>query len=94
LLLAGNINNVFRFIEVVINGIIDWISRSLTAGAKSSNISFFSPVYFYLTEVPIRILFTEVAGVFAFGVYSSLAAAHLASKRISEIQPAKVLRYE
>ena len=77
----------------MLNAIINWISRALAPGLQS-NVSFFSPVYFYLTQVPIRVLYLEVAGIFAFGVFSSLAAAHLASKRISEIKPAKVLRYE
>jgi len=94
LLLAGNINDVFGFIETIANGVISWVSNSLMAGSRSPQVSFFSPVYFYLTEVPIRILYLEVAGIFAFGVYSSLAAAYLASKRISEIKPARVLRYE
>ncbi len=94
LLLAGNINSVFRIIEVVINGIIGWISNTLAAGSGTAKVSFFSPVYFYLTEVPVRILYFEAAGIFAFGVYSSLGAAHLASRRISEIKPARVLRYE
>lgn len=94
LLLAGNINDVFAFIEGVANGLLNWISRTLSAGGSSRNVSFFSPVYFYLTEVPIRVLLLEVAGIFAFGVSSSLAAASLASKQISEIRPAKVLRYE
>lgn len=94
LLLAGNINDVFGFIETIANGVISWVSNSLMAGSRSPQVSFFSPVYFYLTEVPIRILYIEVAGIFAFGVYSSLAAAYLASKRISEIKPARVLRYE
>ncbi len=94
LLLAGNINEVFTFIETFLNGILNWISGSIAAGANTPSVSFFSPVYFYLTEVPTRILLYEVAGIFAFGVYSSLAAAYLASKRISEITPARVLRYE
>ncbi len=94
LLLAGNINDVFTAIEFVMNGVLNQISRAVSAGTKSETISFFSPVYFYLAEVPIRILYLEVAGIFAFGVSSSLAAAHLASKRISEIKPARVLRYE
>jgi lipoprotein-releasing system permease protein len=94
LLLSGNINDVFASIEVILNGILNWISRAISAGAKTPRVSFFSPVYFYLTEVPIRILYVEVAGIFAFGVSSSLAAAYLAAKRISEIKPARVLRYE
>ncbi|MBN1686989.1 MAG: ABC transporter permease [Spirochaetales bacterium] len=94
LLLAANINNVFGFIETVLNGILGWVSRTLSSTAASPQVAFFSPVYFYLTEVPIRILYLEVAGIFSFGVYSSLAAAHFASKRISEIEPARVLRYE
>ena len=94
LLLAGNINDVFGFVEGVVNRILRWVSYALSAGEKSRTVSFFSPVYFYLTEVPIRILLLEVVGIFAFGISSSLAAAYLASKRISEIKPARVLRYE
>ena len=94
LLLAGNINGVFAFIEGVANSLLSWVSNALSAGGKSPNVSFFSPVYFYLTEVPIRILYLEVVYIFAFGVFSSVAAAFLASKRISEINPARVLRYE
>jgi lipoprotein-releasing system permease protein len=95
LLLAGNINQVFSVIEAVVNTAIGWGARIAPSGAGTvRGVSFFSPVYFYLTEVPIRVLYTEVLGVFVLGVASSLLSSFLASKRITGITPAEVLRYE
>ena len=94
LLVAGNINGVFAIIENVLNTIIGWVSRLPSTGDGAHQVAFFSPVYFYLTKVPIRMVYAEVIGIFVAGVTSSLLAAYLASRRISSIQPAKVLRYE
>ena len=95
LLLAGNINGVFTAIEVVVNTVIGWAARMAPSGVGSAQgVAFFSPVYFYLTEVPIRVLYIEVLGVFALGVGSSILSSFLASRRITGITPAEVLRYE
>jgi lipoprotein-releasing system permease protein len=87
LLIAGNINTVFDFVEGVINLALRWIGGF-------QDMSFFSPVYFYLTAVPTRILFAEILGIFLAGFLSSLGAAYIASRKISEIRPSQVLRYE
>ncbi|MCL2181653.1 MAG: ABC transporter permease, partial [Treponema sp.] len=59
-----------------------------------ANFSVFSPQVFYIKEIPSRVLPGEVAFIFMFGLLSALAASWAASRKISKIQPAEVLRYE
>ncbi|MAG13299.1 MAG: hypothetical protein CMN78_01755 [Spirochaetales bacterium] len=91
LLIAGNINAVFSLTERLVNWIIRLLSPFLGA---AGGIAIFSPVYFYLSEVPLRILAAETICIFLFAVCSSLTASYLAARRISLINPAQVLRYE
>jgi len=96
LLIASNIPKVFSFVEALVNNIIGLINE--LAGFFGlgwvDNFAVFSPTIFYIKEIPSRILPQEVIIIFMFGFLSALAASFFASRRISKIQPAEVLRYE
>ena len=47
-----------------------------------------------MDDIPVRIFFNEVLGVFLFGIFSASSAALIAAKRILKFKPAEVLRYE
>jgi lipoprotein-releasing system permease protein len=92
-LIATNVNGIFRIAEVVVNGVLSLVSR-LVGTVTSSGFSLFSPRYFYITEVPAEIVVGEVIGIFLFALACATAAALLASTRVSRIRPAEVLRNE
>ncbi len=97
LLLASHINEVFLLAERIANGVLflaGLLLRPLFPGGTGESFSLFSPTYFYLTEVPSRVLFPEVLLVYLFAQLSTAAAAFFASLRISGISPAGVLREE
>jgi lipoprotein-releasing system permease protein len=58
------------------------------------DFAIFSPKVFYIKEIPSRIIPREVVLIFLFGFFSALIAAWFASRKISRIQAAEVLRYE
>jgi len=96
LAIALNIQNFFSLIENVVNkiiGLLNTLAGILGAGWMA-NFSVFSPQVFYIKEIPSRVLPGEVAFIFMFGLLSALAASWAASRKISKIQPAEVLRYE
>lgn len=92
LLLAVNINGVFHIVETAVNGALGLAARLF--GGGGSAFSIFSPQYFYLMEVPVRVLFPETCFVVAAAIGSSVAAAWSAASRVSSFDPAEVLRYE
>jgi len=99
LLITANINEVFRLVEIVINGVLgaaNWIAMTLQpeSAVVTGQFTIFSPAYFYLEEVPCRVYLGEAIGVFLFAVASAAVAAHFASRRVSAITPAEVLRFE
>ena len=99
LLVSHNINELFGAAEVVVNavaGAATWVG-ALFSGAEpagSGSYTIFSPAYFYLEAVPAVVVPLEVAGIVAFAILSATAAAYVASRRVSTIAPASVLRYE
>jgi lipoprotein-releasing system permease protein len=54
----------------------------------------FSSAVFYIKEIPSRIIPRELVLIFMFGFFSALAAAWFASRKISRILAAEVLRDE
>lgn len=94
LLIAVNVNQVFALAEDIVNGCLFLVSRLLGAGSGGEQFSVFSPQYFYLMEVPVRVLFPETLFVVAIATASAAAAAHAAAVRVSRMHPAEVLRYE
>ncbi len=93
LLISVRINSVFSLAEILVNGINGFVS-SLLSLPEGQAFTIFSPEYFYLDKVPIRMLFPEVLFVFLFGVLSAAAASWMASRSITRLKPAEVLRYE
>ena len=93
LLLSADINRVFLLAEYVINTVIEAVNI-LFEHSFFTGFSIFSPKYFYIDSVPVRIFFNEVFLVFLFGVFSSSFAASIAARKILTFKPAEVLRYE
>jgi len=96
LLIALNIAPFFYGVETIVNAVIDIINTAvLFFGADAiGDFAVFSPAHFFLVEVPSRVIPSEVVLIFTFGFLSSLLAAWIASRRVSRILPAEVLRYE
>ena len=99
LALSFNINAVFAGAEIVVNGILGaagWIVGLFAPGQRgvTGGFTIFSPAYFYLDSVPATVIAGEVIGVALFALTSAVVAAVAASRRISGIIPAEVLRYE
>jgi lipoprotein-releasing system permease protein len=101
LLIASNIPWFFSAIEAIVNFginivnvIVSFLRRGGDGAGDIGDFSFFSPAVFYIKEIPSRIIPGEVVLIFLFGLLSALLAAWFASRRISRIRPAEVLRYE
>jgi lipoprotein-releasing system permease protein len=93
LLLAVNVNQVFAIVESSVNTLSSLASR-LAGSLSGDEFRVFSPQYFYLMEVPVRVLFPETFFVTAAAITAAAAAASAAAGRISGLAPAEVLRYE
>jgi len=96
LLISVNINEIFSVIESAVNSIIGIVQGLLLIFAGNGhfeNFSVFSPMYFYLTKVPVEIKLNEVIAIAFFAVAACSAAAYFASLKISRIKPAEILRY-
>ena len=98
LLIALNIGPFFVGMETAVNAVIDLVNAVVfffgSYGGGIGDFAVFPPAIFYLTEIPSRVIPGEVVLIFCFGFLSSLAAAWFASRRVSHILPAEVLRYE
>jgi lipoprotein-releasing system permease protein len=88
LLIALNINQVFALLEAAVAMVAVWIP------GDTGSFSFFSPDFFYIADVPVRLPFLEVLFIFISGGASAMAAAWAASTRISSLKPSEVLRDE
>ena len=96
LLITEHINSIFSIAESAVNALLiagEYLLAPIT-GDYAGRFSIFSPAYFYIQEVPTRVLFPEFFSIFVFAVVSSTAAAYAASKRTSEIFIAEILRNE
>jgi lipoprotein-releasing system permease protein len=94
LLLAYNINAVFRAVEALINLVLELASRLVVPLAGGDRFALFSPAYFYLSEVPSRVLLPEAFLVVLFALVSCVLAALFAAAPVRRVLPAEVLRYE
>jgi lipoprotein-releasing system permease protein len=96
LLVALHIPLFFTIIEKMVNGVIDLVN--IIAGFMNADVvdgfAFFSPAVFYIKEIPSRVIPQEVVMIFMFGFCAALLAAWFASRAISRILVAEVLRYE
>ena len=93
LLLSADINRVFLLVEYLVNAVIE-AANLILEQTFFTGFSIFSPKYFYIDAVPVRIFFNEVFLVFLFGVFSASFAASVAARKILTLKPAEVLRYE
>jgi len=93
LLIAVNVNEVFSLVEEVVNG-ASYLWSRIAGNFSGDEFRVFSPQYFYLMEVPVRVLFPETFLVVAAAIASAAAAAASASRRIAHLAPAEVLHYE
>jgi len=97
LLIALNISPFFMGLETIVNAVIDFVNMVVFffgAYGGIGDFAVFSPAVFYLIEIPSRVIPGEVVLIFSFGFLSSLVAAWFASRKVSQIMPAEVLRYE
>ena len=96
LLVTSNINTIFYSLDLIL-GFIEAVIKILFSPFISVEIelaSVFSANNFYISEIPVRIVYSEIVFVFLFAVLSSTWAAYSASKIVSMYHPAEVLRYE
>ncbi|MDR2500971.1 MAG: ABC transporter permease [Treponema sp.] len=98
LLIAGNIGAFFSLLEGLVNagiGCANWIAGLLGfEGGQGGRFAVFSDEVFYIKDIPARIIPLEALLIFLFGFLSALLAAWFASGRVSQTNPAEVLRDE
>jgi lipoprotein-releasing system permease protein len=88
-----NINRVFGFAESLMNFFSSLISR-FAGGFPGDDFTIYSGGSYYLQEVPIDIMTSDVVYITSIALFSALAAAWYASRWISTVKPVVVLRYE
>jgi lipoprotein-releasing system permease protein len=96
LLVSSNISLFFTIIESIVNffiNIVNFITNIFNIEGIDG-FSIFSPAVFYIKEIPARLIPQEAALIFMFGFFSALLAAWFASRKVSRILVAEVLRYE
>jgi lipoprotein-releasing system permease protein len=96
LLVALHIPLFFTIMEKIVNVIIDLVNiiADLFNAGGVDGFAFFSPAVFYIKEIPSRVIPLEAVMIFMFGFCAALLAAWFASRSISRILVAEVLRYE
>jgi lipoprotein-releasing system permease protein len=96
ILVSSNISLFFTIIEYIVNFFINIVNviANIFNVEGVDGFSIFSPAVFYIKEIPARLIPQEAALIFMFGFISALAAAWFASRKISRILVAEVLRYE
>ena len=95
--LALNINGVFSVVERIVNSVLWLFQAAMVQFSKresGGSFAIFSPMYFYLQEVPARVLFPETFLIAMFASVSSISAAYAAARSIVTFRPAEILRYE
>ena len=92
LFVSVNINGVFEAAELLINLLLGLLAR-LSSGV-GQGVEIFSSRDFYLAEVPVEIRFSEALLVYLFAVLSATLAGYAASRRVSAVSPATILREE
>ncbi len=92
LAISANINSVFAAAESITNFVLNLVDILFLG--RLEPLALFSPSYFYLIEVPSKVLWHEAVLIQLFALFSSTLAALIASKRVAELRPAELLRYE
>jgi len=83
-----NINSLFGVVENVVNSI-----RALASGPVDE-FSIYTGSSYYLQRIPVEIMTGDVVYITSVALLSALAAAWIASRGVSSVKPAVVLRYE
>jgi len=94
LVISININEVFRLAEIVINSLMRAAGVVVSSLQGSGAVEIFSSDAFYMQQVPVRVLYTDVLLILMFAVLTSIGAAYAASRRIAEYRPSEILRNE
>jgi lipoprotein-releasing system permease protein len=92
LLISTHIKQFFTLIETAVNFVLNILSA--INGGGGGDFAVFSPAVFYIKEIPSRVIPHEAVLIFLFGFLSAALAAWAASKKVSLIKPAEVMRYE
>ena len=96
-LVAGRVNEIFTVTEWALNmgiALINTLLRPYIPSGLGGPVSLFSPAYFYLSEVPSRTYLSEALFIHCVALGASILAACFASRRVSSIRPAEVLRHD
>jgi lipoprotein-releasing system permease protein len=97
LFVSFHISGFFSFLEKVVNffrEIANSFLGLLGVMPEGGEFAIFSPLIFYIKEIPSRIIPGEIILIFLFGFLSALLAAWFASGKAARTRPAEVLRYE
>ena len=96
LLVSINLNAIFAIAGKIVSWPGQVFSKLFGAMFDFAGVQFqlFSPVYFYIQEVPVQVMFGEVVFAFFFAFFAALVSAYLAVKKLDVKNPASVLRYE
>ncbi len=93
LFISVHINGVFSLAEQAVN-FANLIAAAVAGTDPKTDFALFSPQYFYMDFIPIRIFLSETVAVFTFGILSAAGAAWFASGSVLRMKPAEVMRYE
>lgn len=94
LFIAVNVNEIFSLAAACLGLVSSLVSALSGRGFSGGDFSVFSPEYFYLMEVPVRILFPETLFIVAGAIASSGMAAAAATSLVADLAPSELLRYE
>lgn len=97
LMMSKNINEIFGLAENIINFFMSVFARIFYSQEQiymMDNFSIFSQKVFYMDAVPSVITFFECCYISLFGLVSSSIAALIATKKILNLKPQEILRYE
>jgi len=70
------------------------VGSILVENVEGDSFAIFNTSYFYMDKVPIRLFLVEMFFVFLFGLCSATFASLIATKKMTEIRPQEILRYE
>lgn len=93
LLLSVNINEAVSLLEKGINGVLQGVNYFLYPFIEepSSEFRLLDPSY-YLTDIPLRLYWPEIAGAMAFTILLSVAAASIPAAKAGNTRPLEILR--
>jgi lipoprotein-releasing system permease protein len=96
LLISINLNAIFAIAGKVVSWPGQVFSRLFGGLFDFAGVQFqlFSPAYFYIQEVPVQVMFSEVMFAFFFAFFAALVSAYMAVKKLDVKNPATVLRCE